>query len=302
MNKAVPYEGDNTFKADARRHQSEFREKVLAIDFDSSNKRAIFGNLLPKEAAMKGLIFYEGFRDHIIKVAVKRYGKIKGTARYTNLLRSEHIPLNIFAPMDMEPIREKATNLFNEIISGDIDIIKEIKIEYPGKFDLTKYLHDRTSFDTFIFYTTTSGLRGGIGIEVKYTEEGYRIGEKENDDMNDPDHPYTKVTKASGYFLDPNPLTFNGDHLRQIWRNHILGAAMIIDGDLDIFHCIHLYPQKNIHFDKIAIPQYINLLTKKGKDSFIGLTYEELFCLMGEYFNSPQESHWIDYLKNRYLF
>ena len=229
-----------------------------------------------------------------------RYGKINGTARYANLLRSEHIPLNIFTPMELN--LDKAKVLFNEIISGGIDAVKEIKIEHPGSYNPTKYLHDRTSFDTFIDYTTTSGLRGGIGIEVKYTEVGYKIGKKEKDDMEDPNHPYTTVTKASGYYLDSNPETFKGDLLRQIWRNHILGAAMIDDGDLDIFHHIHLYPQRNTHFDKEAIPGYAKLLTEKGKQSFIGLTYEKLFRLMDKHFTSSQETDWIQYLKRRYLF
>ena len=77
MNKAVPYEGDNAFRADARSHQSEFREKVLAIDFDSSNHRAKYGNLLPREAAIQGLIFYEGYRDHIMNVAEREIWKNK---------------------------------------------------------------------------------------------------------------------------------------------------------------------------------------------------------------------------------
>ena len=64
----------------------------------------------------------------------------------------------------------------------DISSINKIWIEYPGKYNPSKYLHDKTSFDTFIDYTTTSGLRGGIGIEVKYTEVGYKIGKKEKDE------------------------------------------------------------------------------------------------------------------------
>jgi hypothetical protein len=300
MNKAVPHEGDNTFRADARRHQSEFREKVLAVDFDHSDNRAKYGNLLPKEAAIKGLIFYEGYRDHILKMAKDRYGKVTGTARYANLLRSEHIPLNIFAPMEMNPFG--AGNLFNDIISGEIARIEGIFIEHPRKYDPNRYLHDKTSFDTFISYTSTSGLRGGIGIEVKYTEGGYKIGIKETKDMADPDHPYTSVTKGSGYFLDPNPENFQSDHLRQIWRNHILGAAMILEGELDIFHCIHLYPKGNTHFDECAIPQYKSMLSAKGKESFIGLTYEDLIYSMNKYFISLQETDWISYLKKRYLF
>ena len=300
MKTAHPYPGDNKFRRRARAHQSKFREKVLRVEFDSSSPRAEYGNLLPKETAIKGLIFYEGYRDYIMKVAEDRYGKINGTARYANLLRSEHIPLNIFTPMELN--LDKAKELFNDIISGGIAAIEEIKIEHPGSFNPTKYLHDRTSFDTFISYTTTTGLRGGIGIEVKYTEVGYKIGKKEKDDMEDSNHPYTKVTKASGYYLDPDPEEFKGGLIRQIWRNHILGAAMINDGDLDIFHHIHLYPKGNTHFDKIAIPNYLELLTDKGKETFTGLTYEGLFQLMGKYFSSSQESDWIEYLKRRYLF
>jgi len=302
MNTALTYDGDNVFRADARRHQSEFREKVLHVDFDSSNTRAQYGNLLPKEAAMKGLIFYEGYRDQIMKVAEDRYGKINGTARYSNLLRSEHIPLNIFSPMDMEERLDKAKELFNEIIAGGISKIEGIWIEHPRKYDVSKYLHDKTSFDTFISYKTKTGLRGGIGIEVKYTEVGYKIGETEKMEMGKSSHPYTTVTKACGYFLDPKPETFKADYLRQIWRNHLLGASMIVDGELDVFHCIHLYPKGNTHFDKIAIPNYLELLTEKGKETFIGLTYEGLFQLMGKYFSSSHESDWIEYLKRRYLF
>jgi hypothetical protein len=300
MNVAIPYSGDNKFKADARRHQSEFREKVLHVDFDNSNPRANYGNLLPKEAAIKGLIFYEGYRDQIMKVAEDRYGKINGTARYSNLLRSEHIPLNIFAPM--KESLKKAGELFNEIISGGIDKIDDIWIEYPRKYPESKYLHDKTSFDTFISYKTKTGLRGGIGIEVKYTEEGYKIGKKEKDDMADPVHQYTTVTKACGYFLDPKPETFKADYLRQIWRNHLLGASMIVDGELDVFHCIHLYPKGNTHFEDNAIPKYRELLTEKGNKSFIGLTYERLFLLMGNHFTKPQEMEWVKYLKGRYMF
>lgn len=300
MKKAIPFEGDNVFRANARKHQSDFREKVLHVDYDSSNLRAQYGNLLPQDAAKQGLIFYKGYRDHIMKVAEDRYGKINGTARYANLLRSEHIPLNIFAPMKLNPIG--AENLFNDIISVGIARLEGICIEYPRKYNPDKYLKDKTSFDTFISYKTHSGLRGGIGIEVKYTEEGYKIGKTEKKVMGIDSHPYTKVTKTSGYYLDPNPETFKGDLLRQIWRNHILGASMIDKRELDIFHHIHLYPQGNTHFDKEAIPEYTKLLTEKGKKSFIGLTYENLFRLMVKYFTSPQETDWVGYLKRRYLF
>lgn len=232
-------------------------------------------------------------------VAQKRYGKAKDTALYANLLRSEHIPFNIFSPMELN--LEKTKELFNEIIAGGIAAIESIRIEYAGKDDSINYLKDRTSFDTFLAYRTIDGVNGGIGIEVKYTELSYKIGKKEKDDIEKPDHPYRKVSNTCGYFNDPESPDLKDDELRQIWRNHILGASMVINGDIEIFHCIHLYPKGNTHFDKAAIPHYKNLLTKEGKDSFIGLTYENLFNLMTKYFTTPSESDWIEYLKKRYL-
>lgn len=300
MNIAKPYRGDNNFRARVRSHQSEFREKILGVDFDPNDKRALYGNLLPKEEAKSGLIFYDGYKDHIMEVAERRYGKINGTALYANLLRSEHIPLNIFTPMELN--LGKTKGLFNEIIGGNIEHIISIRIEYAGKDNPINYLKDKTSFDTFINYKTVDGVNGGIGIEVKYTELGYKIGKKESDVIDDQTHPYTTVTKACDYFLDPEPKKFREDHLRQIWRNHILGALMVIKGDIEIFHCIHLYPEGNIHFHSYSIPEYQKLLTEKGRKSFIGLTYENLFHLMEKYFTNPSESRWVKYLTERYLF
>jgi hypothetical protein len=67
MKVTLPYGGDNKVKADSRRHQSEFREKILHVDFDSSNPRARCGNLLLQDAAILGLILPEGNKDYIGK-------------------------------------------------------------------------------------------------------------------------------------------------------------------------------------------------------------------------------------------
>lgn len=41
------------------------------------------------------------------------------------------------------------------------------------------YLNDGTSFDTYIEYVDSNDQKGAIGIEVKYTENNYPIGDKE---------------------------------------------------------------------------------------------------------------------------
>ena len=93
----------------------------------------------------------------------------------------------------------------------------------------------------------------------------------------------------------------NANHLRQIWRNHILGYSMLFRGDIQHFHHIHLYPQGNKHFFERAIPEYKSLLTDCGKTTFIDLTYESLFDMISKIFISDKQQDWLKYLRKRYL-
>ena len=56
---------------------------------------------------------------------------------------------------------------------------------------------------------TTRGKTGVIGIEVKYTEEGYSVGRKEFAMMQKPDSAYSVTTRDSGCFINNDPLQFN---------------------------------------------------------------------------------------------
>ena len=293
MSKDKTYRYDDNFKAKARKHQFEFRENELNDFYDEKNPQVI----LTPEAAKKGLIFCDTYRE-FIRTKLKSF---KATALCSNMLRSEHIPYNIFTPMEED--LDAAVSLFNEIIGGGMSSIEDIKIEFAGDADNNEYLNDGTSFDAFIKYKSTDGRDGGIGIEVKYTENGYRIGEKEKRDIEDLSSKYHQRTKESDYFVPSlDVLSFiKANHLRQIWRNHILGYAMLRRGDILHFHHIHLYPEGNAHFHKRAIPEYRQLLTEEGEHTFIALTFEELFALLSKYFTSPKQVEWQDYLRRRYI-
>ncbi len=293
MNKSQIYKPDDAFKRKARAHQFAFRDDVLNVCCDERNPQVV----LSAEAAKQGLMFFDGYRDLISK----RAGGFKGTALFANMLRSEHIPYNIFMPMETDQCA--SIKLFSNIIGIDIDQILDIKIEFAGNRSREEYLNDGTSFDAYISYIATDGNIGGIGVEVKYTEQGYRLGSKEKSDILDPNGRYFNITKASGYFYSGfNIECFIRDNdLRQIWRNHILGYAMINKNDIMYFHHIHLYPEGNVHFRDKALPAYRRLLTDKGSSSFIELTYEKLLGDMSLYFVSDLQKCWIDYLRNRYL-
>ena len=68
------------------------------------------------------------------------------------------------------------------------------------------------------------------------------------------------------------------------------------------FISITLFPQENIHFSLDAMPQYKALLKPEHYNSFVPLSYENLFAEMETILNLEQKDEWIAYLKRRYLF
>lgn len=309
----LKYSGDKLFKRNARKHQSDFRTNVLNAPFDSNHKFGKYGAFLMPEDAKNGKNFCEAFRPEILDCIKLRYPQLTITKRdelFANMLRSEHIPWNLFVPM-MQDYKATA-QVFNDILgNAEIDEITDIRIEWAP--DKTVCMNDNTSFDTYIEYLN-DGKKCGIGIEVKYTEEGYPFGVKERKEvMEKDDSKYACITRSCGLFIPEiaekpireTPLCENS--YRQIWRNHILGASMINNKDLpkdmiENFHSITIYPKGNPHFGNV-LPEYEKFLTDKGKSSFGYITIEDLIDLIEKYFPKTEKfQNWIQYLKQRYPF
>ena len=294
------------FKRKAREHQVKFREEILCVEYNKYPNVLIFAD------ARKGLVFYEGFREEILaelKKPIPKTSSAPSGQMLTNLLRSEHIPYNIFFPMNKD--LSGCKDLFNHILGKEeILRIKDIKIEHHPE-PIEDYLSDHTAFDVYISYIDTNNKECGIGIEVKYTEKEYALKEGTSEYAHVKDEqgntrlfgPYLNATIDSKYFKDE--VTHDilvANKFRQIWRNHILGASMVLRGDIEKFTSITVYPEANVHFHNDAMPDYYELLTETGKNTFIPLTYEELFSLMDKYLNIENGKEWNLYLRQRYLF
>ena len=294
------------FKRKAREHQVKFREEILCVEYNK------YPNVLNFADARKGLVFYEGFREEILaelKKPIPKTSSAPSGQMLTNLLRSEHIPYNIFFPMNKD--LSGCKDLFNHILGKEeILRIKDIKIEHHPE-PIEDYLSDHTAFDVYISYIDTNNKECGIGIEVKYTEKEYALKEGTSEYAHVKDEqgntrlfgPYLNATIDSKYFKDE--VTHDilvANNFRQIWRNHILGASMVLRGDIEKFTSITVYPEANVHFHNDAMPDYYELLTETGKNTFIPLTYEELFSLMDKYLNIENGKEWNLYLRQRYLF
>lgn len=283
------YNYDDNFKQKARLHQSRFRANVLKVDYDEHK------NFLKSEDGKKGLNFYDDF--NILNAVHERYGKKYNKQLYSNLLRSEHIPFNLFIPLRYD--HKFAKKVLSELFKDKIKEILKTNIEYapPQK---EKYLDDRTSFDAYIKYIDEDNHLGIYGIEVKYTEHGYPLKKDSTEDrqIRKNNSRYWAVTNQSGLFKKGIENKLILDDYRQIWRNHILGESIKQVEKIMHFSSVTFYPAGNTHFTK-AISEYQKFLF--APDNVFGITFEDYFSTLKKFSPSNRFDDWINYLKERYI-
>ena len=280
------YTLDDPFRATARLHQSIYRARVLKVDY------AEYGNRLTEVDGRTLLNYYDGLG---VREALRERYPVYSMTRDADLLRSEHIPFNMLAPLSDRP--DLMQLVLKEAFGLELKEPFEMKLEWaPAPAD--QYLGDMTSFDAYISGQDACGEPVGIGIEVKYTERGYRIGKSEAKRVHDQGSTYWVTTHESGLFVGGGCEQLGEDDLRQIWRNHLLGLAMVRHKDIARFVSVTLYPAGNRHFTH-ALMKYQGHLEKTAQRSVRGCTFEQYIdCLRG---NREIEA-WKQYLMTRYLF
>ena len=279
------YEPDDQFKAAARLHQSAYRANVLKVGFDQ------YGNRLTESAGRALLNYYDGLG---VRDALRRRYPTYSRSRDADMLRSEHIPFNLFAPLIGRP--DLANGLLYRILGVELFPPYQIELEWAPK-PAEKNLGDRTSFDTYIKGADDQGRVVGVGIEVKYTEQGYRLGPSEALRIENPESTYWTTTRESGIFTDTGCKLLATDDLRQIWRNHLLGLKMRAVGDLDRFISVTIFPSGNEHMSH-ALSRYQDLLTNEGKSDLQSCTFERYIGFLDG--DAPIEE-WKSFLQDRYL-
>ncbi len=269
--------------AKARLHQSRYRAEVLQV---------LTGSVLTEDHGDELLNYYPklGCRE-ALRERYPNFSKL----RDCNMLRSEHIPFNLFTPLANDLTLAK--DVFNRILNILIETVDDIQYEYAPK-PKKNYLNDGTAFDGYVEYTSTDGNRGAVGIEVKYTELAYAIKKAEKVNVVNPQSLYWKTTKSSEAFIEGDLKELGEDDLRQVWRNHILGLSMVQQGDLDEFYSVTLYPVGNEHF-KHVIPQYKKYLKEESKATVLGITFEDFIEAIQS--DDSDILDWKEYLGQRYI-
>jgi len=293
------------FKKAAREYQIKYRKETIK-DIDGNK----YPTWLSDVYAKKGKNFFDGFG---IFDAAQKYRKIyfsyplnRGRINlYSDMLRSEHIPFNLFVPLKKD--LEFCKRVFNKILGGNIasidknivinnTITENIIIEYAPS-PKENYLNDRTSFDTYIEYTHTDNSKGIICIEVKYTEKEYPLVKFEKDkitltksyqdveDFKNQKGIYYNTTKACKLYKEECLMDLVGNKFRQIWRNHLLAESILIEneknnqiGDKDKIkhaHSLIFHPEGNEHFKEVGEKYKEEMLADNKKDTFGLVTFEK---------------------------
>lgn len=293
----LQYKKDNVddpsgFLARARLHQSRYRADVLGVPCDK------YGNFLQKADAWdRGLNFYDDFG--VFEAVKKRYPKYSKPL-YANMLRSEHIPFNLFIPLKKN--LDYCWEVLRETLDLKIRDIEDIKIEHAPK-PPKRYLNDRTSFDAYVEYTHEDGAKGMLGIEVKYTERDYGLEADSTEEkaVSDPHSIYYSVTEKSRLY-NPNSIPIlKTDRFRQIWRNQLLGESILLEDKdkFQYFTSVTLFPEGNVHFVK-ASKEYMDLLARNDH-KFAPVTYEQFLAVCEKYCPDERYAKWIEYLRSRYI-
>jgi hypothetical protein len=276
--------------------------------------------LLSKDDTEKGKNFYEDF-DIIFKKWVK--GKRLKTKdkkfNHKNMLRSEHIPFNMFVPLYESDGKVYLKDVLNHILDKEIkdedmkknkeiyeieDLDSDFKmIEYAPP-PPSEYLNDKTSFDVYIEYRNNRKEKCIIGIEIKYTEpcSDPEFGKKE----------YFKVTEGIYKDCFIKEKKYEKQMYTQLWRNHILGVSILKkDGEDESkndkdkfkhFTSITIYPKGNEHF-KTVREEYAEFLEKGHEYDCLFFTYEKLFDYIENELckNDERYQKWIKWMRKRYI-
>jgi len=114
------YELDDHFKSAARLHQSAYRAKVLKVGFDK------YGNRLTESAGRALLSYYDGL---VLREALGQRYSTYPKNRDADMLRSAHIPFNLFAPLIGRP--DLASGLLYRILGVELLLPYQIELEWP---------------------------------------------------------------------------------------------------------------------------------------------------------------------------
>jgi hypothetical protein len=224
------------------------------------------------------------------EVAAMRAGsgqKIDEERLWSNLLSSQTLTFNVFATLASD--LTLATNVFSQLWPERVAAVTRVEFDYSPGRSSAQFTGDRTAFDAYVEHTTPSGGRGFAGIEVKYHQ-----ALTDEPESHRPRHD--ELARAMGCFKPDAFRVLGGKPVEQLWRNHMLAGAMLLDTSAGWGSGMYvfLYPEDNAACQR-AVHLYGSHLSHTR--SFCPLTLETLVMAL----EAVADSAWTKELRDRYL-
>jgi len=260
--------------APAGRHRGKYRGNQILPEWLSNHPNA---NFLTKE-----VIDYVAER---VPEVLAQGGAIEETRLMGNLLSSQPLCFNLFGHLRAYP--EHAATVLSATFDLDIDKIETIEVEWAP--DPSLHLDDKTAFDAYVQYTTSSGARGFIGVETKYTE---------NFTQQAYDRPeYRRVTEDPANGFKPGAAdVLKAKATNQLWRNALLVASVRKLEGFDHGHVAVLACQEDR-----ALTGAVRRLEAQLEDPGSLLRVGNFQELIAEADQIPELSDWASAFHSRYL-
>jgi hypothetical protein len=212
--------------------------------------------------------------------------KLFGRPRiFSDMLSSQPLCFNLFAELQQD--LNLATAVFRDLATARVKRVTSIEFEHsPGRGD-PRFLNDRSAFDVYVQFATSTGGRGFIGIEVKYHE-----------DMRNPPgrhrERYDEVADLMGCFDAANLPLIKMKPLQQIWRDHMLAGSLVQAGGYADGFFVFVHPRDNSCCAR-AVNDYRRCL--KSHETFLAWTLEDITAAIARH----TDAVWVGQLIDRYL-
>jgi len=284
---------DNRFRSAARLRQALMREQhgwPMGDYQTAKGSRRKLGSYVTAKAAANSVNFITPEIARLVRreVAYREEGALIDEGRlWRNLLSSAPATFNVLGPMKLD--LRLATAVLRTLCPDFVRRANAILFEHSPARSNPAFTHDRTAFDAVAKVTTTNRTHGFVAIELKYSET-----------MAEPParlRPrYDTLSRDSGLYKDPDSAALRENPLQQLWRQHMLAAAMVRNGlysggrfiviaprfNAQVAHAVqryrqHLVDEPLVSFDALSLEAVVTAVRRGGATETADLLHDR-YC------------------------
>lgn len=284
-------QADDRFRSAVRARQALLREQKgwgIGLYPPTAETQREIGSYLDKSDQDANFITPEVARLARLEVAYREDDALIDQERlYRNMVSSHPATFNLFGPLKLDP--KLASAVARRLCPDFVRQAGTVLFEHSPARRHPAFTNDRTAFDVLIKAQTTAG-HGFIAIEVKFTETMHETPARLRP-------RYDELSTASGLFKDPDHPELRSAPLQQLWRQHMLSAAMVKNGLYCAGRFMVVAPALNAHvwdavahfrshliqdnpvvtFDAVTIENVVAAIRKAGAKDTASLLHER-YC------------------------